>query len=205
MGALIEIGIVVAFLLISNLKSTTHPAVRPRIAIHVIQPPKHRHLPSKPKPPVPHMPLPLPVPLPRPVVHRTPTLKPLLARTPTPGALIMPELPVPPPAPPAEPSPSVAQNAIALYAAMVREQIQGEAHVPEAVRLMHLRGVAVIGFELEPSGHLVWARLVRSSGIGAIDRAALAAVKSGSYPPFSKSMPKQATVFEVEVHLTAYS
>ncbi len=88
---------------------------------------------------------------------------------------------------------------------MVREQVQSQARVPESVRLMHLSGTAEISFELLPSGQLVWARLAQSSGVSAINRSALAAVREGSYPPFTKHMPKKPTTFLVEVHLSAHS
>jgi protein TonB len=100
---------------------------------------------------------------------------------------------------------SAREAALSRYAAMVRAEVQARARVPETVRLMHLSGTAVIAFELTPSGDLLWARLSRSSGVGAIDRAALETVRAGSYPPFTRNMAKHNTVFDVEVHLSANS
>ena len=211
-GALIELALVAGLIWISSQKSPPPPPKPKRIAIHMVQPPKP--LPPPPKPvvhpklvpkPIPH-PRPVPKPIPHPVVRPVPTPKPLLAKTPMPTAPVVPPAPpTPPPPPPPAPSPALAQAAIARYAALVRAQVQADAHVPEAVRLMHLSGTAVISFELMPSGQLVWARLAQSSGVGAIDRAALQAVKRGAYPAFTKDMPKKATVFDVEVHLSANS
>ncbi|WP_367273212.1 TonB family protein [Acidithiobacillus sp.] len=56
---------------------------------------------------------------------------------------------------------------------------------------------------LTPSGHLLSAHVAQSSGIGAINRAALNAVGTASYPPFRKKMPKQDMTFNVRVHLSA--
>lgn len=216
-GAVIELALVAGLIWVSNQKSPPPPPKPKRIAIHMVQPPKPKPVPPPPKPvvhpkplpkPIPHpVPKPVPHPIPHPVVHHAPTPKPLVAKTPMPMAPVVPPAPpvTPPPPPPPAPSPALAQAAIARYAALVRAQVQSDAHVPEAVRLMHLSGTAVISFELTPSGQLLWARLAQSSGVGAIDRAALQAVKSGAYPPFTKDMPKKATVFDVEVHLSANS
>jgi len=222
LGAVLEVGLLAGLLWISAQKSPPPPPKPKRIAIHMVEPPKPKPIPPKPKPkpkpvvqpkpvpkPIPHpVPRPIPHPVPHPVVHHQVTPKPLVAKAPLPTAPVVPPAPpVTPPAPPPPPAPSpaLAQEAIAQYAAMVREQVQSQARVPEAVRLMHLSGTAVIRFELLPSGQLVWARLANSSGVGAIDRAALAAVKAGNYPPFTKNMPKKPTQFDVEVHLSADS
>ncbi|MDD3760899.1 MAG: energy transducer TonB [Acidithiobacillus sp.] len=212
-GAVIELALLAGLIWVSNQKSPPPPPKSKRIAIHMVQPPKPKPVPPTPKPvvhpkpvpkPIPHpVPKPVPHPIPHPVVHHAPTPKPLMAKTPMPTAPVVP--PAPPVTPPPAPSPALAEAAIASYAALVRAQVQSAAHVPEAVRLMHLSGTAVISFELTPSGRLLWARLAQSSGVGAIDRAALQAVKSGTYPPFTKDMPKKATVFDVEVHLSAKS
>ncbi|WP_312263277.1 energy transducer TonB [Candidatus Igneacidithiobacillus taiwanensis] len=216
-GALLELGLLAGLIWWGSQKSPPPPPKPKRIAIHMVQPPKPKPLPPPPKPvvhpkpvpkPVPKpIPRPVPHPIPHPVVHHAPTPKPLMAKAPQPTAPVVPPAPpvTPPPPPPPAPSPALAQAAIARYAALVRSQVQSQAHVPEAVRLMHLSGTAVISFELLPSGSLVWAKLAQSSGVGAIDRAALAAVKAGSYPPFTKNMPKKPTQFDVEVHLSANS
>ena len=66
---------------------------------------------------------------------------------------------------------------------------QANARVPDSVHMMHVSGTAVISFRLTPSGHLPFARVAQSSGIGAINRAALNAVETASYPPLRKKMP----------------
>jgi protein TonB len=179
------------------------------IAIHMVQPtppqPKPVPVPPPPKPVVQPKPKPVPkpIPIPKPVVHHTPP-KPLLAKAPTPTAPVYTPPVVTPPAPPPPPSPAMQQNAIDSYAAMLRTRVQADTRVPEAVRLMHTSGTAVIAFRLTPSGQLLSAHVAQSSGVGPIDRAALQAVESGTYPPFTKKMPKHDMTFDVRVHLSAH-
>jgi len=207
-GAVLEALLVGGLIWVGSNTPPPKPVVKKIIAIHMVQPvpPKPKPVPPPPKPMVHPKPLPRPVPLPKPVVHHVPVPKPLIAKTPLPLAPVAPPRPpvVLPPPPPPPPAPSMAARQVALaeYAAMVRAQVQADAHVPEAIRLMHLSGTAVITFRLAPSGRLQWAKVSRSSGAGPIDRAALKSVEEGEYPPFSKDMPKHATNFTVEVHLS---
>ena len=85
-----------------------------------------------------------------------------------------------------------------------RARVQANARVPDSVRMMYVSGTAVISFRLTPSGHLLSAHVTQSSGIGAINRAALKAVETASYPPFRKKMPKHDMTFNVHVHLSAH-
>ena len=116
---------------------------------------------------------------------------PLAAPTPTPVA-----------APPAVPA-AVRMSAIGRYAATVRGLIQAQVRVPQTVRALRLRGRALVAFRLAPDGHLLWARLVRSSGLGPIDRAALREVRERQYPHFSSKMPHHPLNFSVVVDMNA--
>lgn len=209
LGAILEVLVVAAIVWVSNQKSPPPPPKPKRIAIHMVQPPKPKPVPKpKPKPKPKPVPVPKPVPTPPPPPPRPipkPAPKPLVAKAPAPTAPVIPAPPKPtPPPPPPAPSPAARQAAIDAYAALVRARVQADARVPEAVRLAHLRGTTAVRFELEPDGTLVWARIAQSSGIGSINRAALAAVQSASYPPFTKKMPKHPTIFIVRVHLSAH-
>ncbi|MDX5935831.1 TonB family protein [Acidithiobacillus thiooxidans] len=217
-GAVLEIALLAGLLWISSAPPPPKPVVKKIIAIHMVHPapPKPKPIPVPPPPPKPvvqpkpvPVPRPKPIPQPRPVVHHTPAPKPLMAKTPLPTAPVVPPAPpvTPPAPPPPPPAPSMAarQAALARYASLVRAQVQADAHVPEAVRLMHLSGTAFITFRLTPSGQLLWARITQSSGVAAINQAALKSVKEGNYPPFTKNMPKHATNFTVEVHLSSHS
>ena len=88
---------------------------------------------------------------------------------------------------------------------MLRKRVQANARVPEFVRMMHVGGTAMISFRLTPSGHLLSAQVARSSGIDAINHAALKTVEDTSFPPFIKKMPKHPMTFDVLVHLSAHS
>ncbi len=212
-GAVLE-ALMIGGLIYSNLSQPVTVKPKPRIiAIHMIQPapPKPKSAPPPPKPVVQPKPIPKPVPkptprpIPHPVQHHPLPPKPLLAKTPAPQAPVY-TPPVTPPAPPPPPAPSPAarQAAIDNYAAMLRARVQANARVPDSVRMMHVSGTAVISFRLTPSGHLLSAHVAQSSGIGAINRAALKAVEIASYPPFRKKMPKHDMTFNVRVHLSAH-
>lgn len=143
-------------------------------------------------------------PLPR--VKRAPLPLPPVTQAPAPTAA-----PEAPPQPAAPPLPAPAPNVpapddarlISRYAASLRALIQAQLTVPESVRALGLDGDTVIQFRLAPSGQLLSARVVSSSGIPPIDRAALADVKSLRYPPFPPTLPAVATTFSVLVHLSA--
>ncbi|MEY2336419.1 energy transducer TonB family protein, partial [Acidithiobacillus ferrianus] len=127
---------------------------------------------------------------------------PLLAKTPAPRAPVYtpPVTPLAPPSPPA-PSPAACQSAVDLYVSEVRLLIQANLRIPEELRLMRLSGMTVVSFELTPQGRVLWAKISRSSGIGAVDRTAEKAVRSIIYPVFSRKMPKTDTLFVVDVHI----
>ena len=213
-GAIIE-ALMIGGLIYSHLSQPVTVKPKPKImAIHMIKPapPKPKPVPPPPKPVVHPKPIPKPVPLPplprpipRPVVHHPLPPKPLLAKTSAPQAPVY-TPPVTPPAPPPPPAPSPAarQSAIDNYAAMLRTRVQANARVPDSVRMMHVGGTAVISFRLTPSGHLLSAQVAKSSGIGAINRAALKTVENTSFPPFIKKMPKHPMTFDVLVHLSAH-
>ena len=91
------------------------------------------------------------------------------------------------------------------YVGMVRPIIQQSLRVPAELRAMGLSGKATVEFEISPSGQLLWAKIIKRSPLGAVNRAALAAVKDGGFPPFLKKMPKQNTVFQIDVEVGAGS
>ncbi|MEY2333081.1 TonB family protein [Acidithiobacillus ferrianus] len=206
-GRALLVGAVLEILLIGVLVYgiPQHPImVKPQpkvIAIHMVKPAPKPIAKPKPKPtpkpkPVVH---PKPIPLPRPIPKPAPKV--LAAKIPVPTAPVIPAPLRPSPPPPPSPSPAVRQAALDEYAAMVRARVQTNLHIPEELRLMHLSGVTVVAFELTPGGQLLWARVSTSSGMHAVDRAAVRTVKTTSYPPFTKKMPHHDTVFTVDVHI----
>ena len=214
-GAVIE-ALMIGGLIYSHLSQPVTVKPKPKImAIHMIKaaPPQPKPLPPPQKPvvhpkPIPKpvfRPVPIPRPIPHPVVRHPLPPKPLLAKTPAPQSPVYrPPVTTPVPPPPPAPSPAARQSAIDTYAAMLRARVQANAHVPDSVRMMHVGGTAVISFRLTPSGHLLSAQVAQSSGIGAINRAALKTVEDTSFPPFTKKMPKRDMTFDVRVHLSAH-
>ncbi|MHB8415638.1 MAG: TonB family protein [Acidiferrobacteraceae bacterium] len=98
-------------------------------------------------------------------------------------------------------APEVRSHATDRYAARLRAIIQAHVRLPAIVRALHLRGRAVVAFRLMPDGSLLWARIVRSSGVRPIDTASVADVHALSYPPFTSRMPKRPLTFTVAVHM----
>ncbi|WP_163095747.1 energy transducer TonB [Acidithiobacillus ferrianus] len=191
----------------------------PSKAIPKPVPPKP--VPPKPVPPKPVPPKPVP---PKPVMHRMtpppPRPHPQVERppkpAPTPPARTVtpptpaPTVPAPKPVvtPPPAPPPMSAQQTASLmgrYVGLLRPMIQQNLRVPAELKAMGLSGKATVEFEISPSGRLLWEKIIKASPLGAVNRAALAAVKAGGFPPFLKKMPKQNTVFQIDVEVSAGS
>ncbi len=105
-------------------------------------------------------------------------------------------------APAPDPSPQLLASLMSRYVGLVRPVIQGHLHVPPMLKAMGLSGRSTIEFRLSPLGHLLWAKILVPSRIGAVNGAALAAVERSHYPPFLKRMPKRDTTFEITVHIS---
>ncbi|HVC62431.1 MAG TPA: TonB family protein [Acetobacteraceae bacterium] len=88
------------------------------------------------------------------------------------------------------------------YAALLNGRVQPRLEVPVLVRMMHLSGAAVLAIRVAPDGRLIGVSVARSSGIGAIDRAAVAAVQATHLPAFLDGMPSHPVTFDLTVRLT---
>ncbi|MFA7495681.1 MAG: energy transducer TonB [Acidithiobacillus sp.] len=205
-------------------KTPPPPTLKPKehvIAVQMVTlpppPPKviPKPKPVPPKPVVQHFKPPPPRPHPKVVIPPkpapTPPAPPVKAVTP-PAPKPVPVPPVPPrpvvkAAPPAPPPLSAAQTASLMgrYVGLLRPMIQQNLHVPAELRAMGLKGKATVQFEVSPTGQVLWAKVIVPSPLGAVNRAALAAVESGSFPPFLKKMPKQNTIFQIPVEVGAGS
>jgi periplasmic protein TonB len=178
-------------------------------------PPKPKPPPPKPKPPPPpKLPPPKPTPLPPPPQPPPPLPKPPPRRPPPrirprpvpyPKPRPEPVRPSPPPAPPSRPQPSPAAVAslVMQYAAVLNAHVQAHLQVPGMIEMMHLSGATVVAIRVAPDGRLLQVSVARSSGIGAIDRAALAAVRATGLPPFPAGMPLHPVTFTLTVRLNA--
>ncbi|WP_206951071.1 TonB family protein [Trinickia acidisoli] len=162
-----------------------------------LAPPVQAPEPVPPAPPAPPKPLPKPVAQPRrvPLVHQVrhlehvahvePAAQPQAAQQP-----VAPPAPAPiPTAAPTEaapvshraPPPSPPSRPDASFDAELRAAIQAALHYPEAARMAGMDGRARVAFVYR-DGAVSDVRLVLSSGVGMLDRAALAAVRNAAYP-----------------------
>jgi len=159
------------------------------------KPPAPKPPPPKPKPPPPPLPPPPKAPPP-------PRPKPRPRPRPTPPRPHIARPPPPPPAPvQAAPSAAAVASATMRYAAALNARVQAGLVVPEDVRMMQLSGRAVVAIRVAPDGQLLGVSIARSSGIGPIDRAALAAVRATRLPAFIGDMPRHPVTFDLTVRL----
>jgi protein TonB len=171
------------------------------------KPPPPPKPPLKPKPPPPK-PLP-PPPLPKPPPPRLPRPRPKPRHRPHavhyPRPEPQPVRPSPPSAPPTPPGPTPAEVAsiVMQYAAILNAHVQANLQVPGMIEMMHLSGRTVVAIRVAPGGQLLQISVARSSGIAAIDRAALDAVRSTALPPFPGGMPRHPVTFTLTVRLNA--
>lgn len=198
----------------------THPPTRPEpvipLSIESIAPaaPEKPSVPEKPKPaPQPEQQLPkqatrttpppqlaaLPPPLSPPLSAPVPDLQataPLPATpAPTPQALPAPvsaALPVTPPAavPAVDPSPA--------YNAKLTAAAQAAFEVPGTVAALNFKGRARIGFKLR-DGVASSIATIQSSGLGAMDRAAVKAVQTAAFPQPPPSFQGKEIAYEIWV------
>jgi protein TonB len=140
-------------------KPVVHPPPRPPAPVHHMSPPQ-------PAPPPPPVPAPAPAPTPP-------------ATAPNAPATDAPAVP-PPPQPPAPPAPA-AGAADASFDATLRAAIEAALRYPESARMAGITGRVRVAFTYR-DGSVSNVRIVVSSRIGLLDRAALAAVSAAAYP-----------------------
>ena len=180
------------------------PKPKPKPPAPKPPPPKPKPPPPPPKPkPPPPKPAPPPPPLPPPPkAPPPPRPKPRPRPRPTPPRPHITRPPPPPPAPvQAAPSAATVASAMMRYAAELNGRVQAGLVVPEDVRMMHLSGHAVVAIRVAPDGQLLGVSIARSSGVGPIDRAALAAVRATRLPAFIGDMPRHPVTFDLTVRL----
>jgi periplasmic protein TonB len=171
-----------------DLMTPTAPPVTPTPIVKPdVSPPRAK------SPPLPAVQLPVvpePAPAPPPSVA-SPLAQPVVRNVEAVAAAV-----APPPPPAASAAPS------AEYIAKVRAAVQGAFEYPMAAKAQDFKGRARVAFSLDdtrPSG----ARIVVSSGMGVVDRAALKAVEGATYPPAPEALSHAAQAFEVWVSFGA--
>lgn len=160
-----------------------------------VEPPKTRNEP-KPKPE------PRPVaksqPLPEPVARAAVAPPPEPVRPPSP-AIESPVVEVTPPVvtPPPQRS-NLAAEREAEFAARVKAAIQAAVVYPSAARAMGFVGRVRVEFHLR-DGAASQARILQASGVGMIDRAALSAVTTATFPDAPDTLRGKDQVYQVTV------
>ncbi len=135
---------------------------------------------TKPPPPIHHVYKPVP----RPIVHAP-----------------APPVPVktPPPAPAAPPAPPT--SGIPIYGHDMYEILQANQNVPQILNSLGVSGTAYIAVTVAQDGHVISARVQRSSGNALIDKVALQHAQEAHFPAFSADMPSGSVSFTVPVNI----
>ena len=145
--------------------------------------------------PVPPLPPPKTVEPPK-VVPKVLHVVPRPAQTVVPPMVLPPEATTPPPPPP--PPPAVNADVVDRFQAEVRAAIQAAIIYPPTAKMMKQQGRAKVAFTLT-HGHAEGAQIIQSSGVAAIDTAALAAVRDANYPAPPPEMAGKPLSFAVFV------
>jgi len=138
---------------------------------------------TKPPPPVRHVYKPVP----RPIIHAPAPPVPVV-HSPLPAAA---------PAPPS--------NGIPIYGHGMYETLQADQDVPPALAALGVSGTAYITITVAPDGHVVSARIAKSSGISLIDQTALQHALTRHFAAFSADMPSTTLSFTVPVTIQPQS
>ncbi|SFH70609.1 protein TonB [Collimonas sp. OK307] len=208
LAILAELGIVAVVALMLAGAVSSKPALSEPVPITLVS-----EEPAPPTPPAPPPPKPLP-----PVAMPKPQVQPKTKAAPQKPAASAAAVPTPEPAPsapapvaeaptafsepvPTPPAPPPAGNKDAPnaeYAAKVKAAVQAAVVYPPAALALHFAGRVRVEFHLRDSvaGQ---ARIVTASGVGMIDRAALASVQSASYPTPPADMQGKDHVYQVWV------
>ncbi len=193
-----------------------HPRPAPKLSapvaltiVDTVTPPA----PIPPPKPVPPQPRPKPVLKPAITPHKirpkpaAPTPVPItktetLTQTAKPTAFTQPvAAPVPPPPP--DPAPAAANKADihAEYQDKVRAAVQAAVYYPPIAAAMHYSGRVRVEFRLL-DGNPTDIRVVTSSNIGLLDRAALQAVQTAHYPAPPEDLRGKDQLFQIWIALT---
>jgi len=139
---------------------------------------------TKPPPPVHHVFKPVP----HPVINHTPP-------PPTPAPVS--QAPQPPAAAPT--------SGIPIYGQQMYSIISANQNVPPALASLGVSGTAVVRIMVDSSGHVLSAKIVKSSGIPLIDQVALEHAKDAQLPPFNNEMPSAPRPFDIPIEISPQS
>lgn len=218
---LIEIGLVAALAYWSSRPPA--PTKPPKvIAVHMVAPPPKPKPPPpkpvvppkptpKPPPPVHHVvPKPVPAPVPKPVTPPPPPPAPAPIATPVPPPVptpVVPPAPPPPPPPPPAPAPVTppeVTTGIGPYGTGARSLIHGKIHISALIKRLGLQGTVTVSFKVAPTGGAPYdITIVGGSQNPLLRKAAMDAINSTSFPPYTSDMPQRPLKFTVPIKITA--
>jgi len=155
------------------------PPVASRIVVATRPPPPRHIFKPVPHPVTPHAPAP-----PVPAAHPAP---------PTPAAPVTSAAPAAPAAP---------SSGIGAYGSEMRDILQANHDVPQALAQLGISGTAVVHIIVAPDGHVLSATILRSSGNPLIDQTALDHALHTSFGAFSANMPSSSLGFTMPIEIT---
>jgi protein TonB len=208
-AAILLVGLIIAFCYWAAISMAPKPVPQ---AIQVTQatltqlpkptppPPPKVIPPPKPVPAI--IPKPAPVPSkiavavkPPPPVHHVfkPVPHPVINHAPPP--------PTPAPVSQAPQPPAPPTSGIPIYGSQMHDIIQANQSVPPALAQLGVSGTAYILIVVAPDGHVISARVSKSSGIPLIDQTALQHAMEAHLPPFNGEMPSAPQQYLIPVEI----
>ena len=161
----------------------------------------------KPPPPVHHV-VQKPVPVPKPVTPQPPPPAPVPIATPVPPPVptpvVPPAPPPPPPPPPAPVTPPEVTTGIGPYGTGARSLIHSQIHISALIKRLGLQGTVTVSFKVKPGGGAPYdITIVGGSDNPLLRKAAMDAINSTSFPPYTNDMPQRPLKFTVPIKITA--
>jgi protein TonB len=115
--------------------------------------------------------------------------------------------PTPPPVtqpPPTPMPPAVAvasDDGAAAYGAQMHNVIQANQDMPDALAQLDIKATAIVEVEVAPSGRVVSARIIKSSGVELVDDTALDHARNAPWPPFTANMSSKIHTFRIPIEI----
>jgi protein TonB len=96
-------------------------------------------------------------------------------------------------------------NGIPIYGRGMYETLEANQSVPPALASLGVSGTVYVSITVTPDGHVVSARIEKSSGVPLIDQTGLQHVLQAHFAPFNADMPSNTLTFTVPVNITPQS
>jgi periplasmic protein TonB len=207
------VGLIVLFCVWAAIGLAPKPQLQPiqvtqaqLVQLPAPTPPPPPKVISPPKPLPVLIPKPLPVPSRIVVATRPPPPRHLYKPIPHPVVTHQPPPPMPvtQPAPP-QPAPVQPTSGIPIYEGQMHQILEENQDVPPALAQLGISGTAMVLITVAPDGHVLSAKIVRSSGNPLIDQTALDHALHASFAAFGADMPSSSVPFVVPVYIAPQS